>query len=355
MPELPEVETVRAGLEPVLRGRRFVRVEQRRKDLRFPLPERFAERLTGRKVERLDRRAKYILVHLDGREVLAMHLGMTGRFSVMLPGAARTPSPRLRHAEGVPPARREGHGGAVPPARGDGQTLAAAIVAAPHPHPHPHPNPLPTEEWGEGIQLGDYTYDHGADAKHDHLVFTMSGGAIVTYNDARRFGYMALVPERELDTHEFFAGLGVEPLGDDLTPEYLARRAAAKKVDLKALLMDQRVIAGLGNIYVCEALFRAGLSPFRPAARLATKTGKPAPTAERLVLHIKAVLADAIRAGGSTLRDFKQADGSVGAFQNEFRVYGREGEPCSRPRCRGRVRRKTQGGRSTFYCPVCQR
>jgi len=307
MPELPEVETVRSGLEPVLRGRRFVRVEQRRKDLRFPLPERFAERLTGRRVERLDRRAKYILIHLDGDEVLAVHLGMTGRFSVKLPpvrSGARTPSPRLR---------------------------------------------------GEGIQLGDYTYEHGRDAKHDHLVFTMSGGAVVTYNDARRFGYMTLIRGQDLAQDAFFAGLGVEPLGDDLTPGYLARRAASKKLDLKALLMDQRIIAGLGNIYVCEALFRAGLSPFKPAARLATRTGKPTPAARRLVPHIKAVLGDAIRAGGSTLRDYQQADGSIGAFQNEFQVYGREGKPCSRPGCRGRVRRKTQGGRSTFLCPVCQR
>jgi formamidopyrimidine-DNA glycosylase len=304
MPELPEVETVRSGLERVLRGRRFVRVEQRRADLRFPLPARFAKRLTGRRVERLDRRAKYILIHLDGGEVLAVHLGMTGRFSVQLPRAGRSPSPRLR---------------------------------------------------GEGIQLGDYTYEHGGDAKHDHLVFAMSDGAIVTYNDARRFGYMTLVPAAEMRTHAYFAGLGVEPLGDELSPAYLAGRAHARKVDLKAFLMDQRIVAGLGNIYVCEALFRAGLDPFKPAARLATKTGKPTPAAVRLVAAIKSVLADAVRAGGSTLRDYKQADGSLGRFQNEFAVYGREGEPCPKPGCRGRVRRKTQGGRSTFYCPVCQR
>ena len=338
MPELPEVETVRAGLEPVLRGRRFVRVEQRRKDLRFPLPDRFAERLTGRKVVRLDRRAKYILVHLDGGEVLVVHLGMTGRFSV------KAPSPLVG----------EGRGG------GDCRT---SVVGAP-----PTPNPSP-QGGGESarssarrsrattaaVQLGDYTYEHGRDAKHDHLVFTMSGGAVVTYNDARRFGYMELIPSGELDAHAYFAGLGVEPLGHDLTPEYLARRSAAKKVDLKALLMDQRVVAGLGNIYVCEALFRAGLSPSKQAARLATKTAKPTPAARRLVPQIKAVLLEAIRAGGSTLRDYKQADGSIGAFQNAFQVYGREGEPCSRRGCRGRVRRRTQGGRSTFHCPVCQR
>jgi formamidopyrimidine-DNA glycosylase len=344
MPELPEVETVRAGLEPVLRGRRFVRVEQRREDLRFPLPDHFADRLTGRKVERLDRRAKYILVHLDGGEVLAVHLGMTGRFSVKLPQrsqlSAGVPSPRVG----------EGQGG------GDRRTC---MVVAP---PTPNPSPQGGGESGrrsrpsaKDYQLGEYTFEQGRDARHDHLVFTMSGGVVVTYNDARRFGYMALVSTGELHAHAYFAGLGVEPLGDDLTPEYLARRAAAKKVDLKALLMDQRIVAGLGNIYVCEALFRAGLSPFKPAARLATATAKPTPAARRLVAQIKAVLQEAIRAGGSTLRDYKQADGSIGAFQNEFRVYGREGEPCSRPGCRGRVRRKTQGGRSTFSCPVCQR
>jgi formamidopyrimidine-DNA glycosylase len=295
MPELPEVETVRAGLEPVLRGRRFVRVEQRRKDLRFPLPEHFAERLTGRKVSRLERRAKYILMHLDHGEVLAVHLGMTGRFSITRSGP------------------------------------------------------------GKVSQLGEFTHDYGADARHDHLVFTMSGGAVVTYNDARRFGYMALIPAADIEQDAFFRGLGVEPLSDDLNPAYLARRALGKKVDLKAFLMDQRIVAGLGNIYVCEALFRAGLDPWKGASRLATKTGKPTFAAARLAPLITAVLADAIRAGGSTLRDYKQANGDIGSFQKEFAVYGREGETCARPGCRGTVRRKTQGGRSTFYCPACQR
>jgi formamidopyrimidine-DNA glycosylase len=294
MPELPEVETVRAGLEPVLRGRSFVRVEQRRPDLRFPLPERFAERLTGRRVLQLGRRAKYILVHLDRDEVLAIHLGMTGRL-IVSNGRARD------------------------------------------------------------LTLGQYVYDNGKDARHDHLVFTMSGGAVVTYNDARRFGYMTLIPAGELDRAQFFAGLGVEPLGPDLTGAYLARRARGKKVDLKAYLMDQRIVAGLGNIYVCEALFRAGLAPWKAAARLATRGGRPTPAAERLAAAIKAVLADAIRAGGSTLSDYRRTDGSTGLFQNEFGVYGRVDAPCVRPRCRGTVRRKTQGGRSTFFCPVCQR
>jgi formamidopyrimidine-DNA glycosylase len=270
-------------------------VEQRRRDLRFPLPPRFVERLTGRRIKRLGRRAKYILVHLEGGEVLAIHLGMTGRFIVSRAGQ------------------------------------------------------------GNGLTLGEYEYDHGKDARHDHLVFTVSGGATVTYNDARRFGYMTLIPEAELETDAFFAGLGVEPLGPDLDAAYLAQRALGRKSDLKAFLMDQRIVAGLGNIYVCEALFRAGLDPWKPASRLATRTGKPTSAAERLAPAIKAVLADAIRAGGSTLRDYKQADGSAGRFQNEFSVYGREGEPCARPGCRGTVRRKVQGGRSTFHCPACQR
>jgi formamidopyrimidine-DNA glycosylase len=281
----------------VLAGRRFLKVEQRRKDLRFPLPQGFVQRLTGRRVTRLDRRAKYILVHLDGAEVLAVHLGMTGRFLVRQ--GARTA--------------------------------------------------------GDRELLGEFRHDHGHLDKHDHLIFTMSGGPVVTYNDVRRFGYMTLIPERDLARDAFFHGLGVEPLSAELDAAYLARRAGGKKTDLKAFLMDQRIIAGLGNIYVCEALYRAGLNPWGRAARLATRSGKPTPAAQRLAPAIKAVLQDAIRAGGSTLRDYKQADGSIGRFQNEFAVYGRDGQACAKPRCRGTVRRKTQAGRSTYYCPVCQR
>ena len=294
MPELPEVETVRRGLEPVLAGKRFNKVEQRRPDLRFPLPERFVARLEGRKVERLERRAKYILAHLDSGEVLTMHLGMTGRFTI-------------------------------------------------------------TKPKGNSQQLGEFTYEHGADATHDHVVFTMSGGATITYNDARRFGYMTLLPEAELAEHPHFKGLGVEPLGNELNADYLARRAFGRKTDLKAFLMDQRIVAGLGNIYVCEALWRAHLSPDRLAHALATRTGKGTPAAERLVGAIRRVLEEAIAAGGSTLRDYKQADGSLGYFQHRFAVYGREKQSCLTPGCRGKVRRKTQAGRSTFACRVCQR
>jgi formamidopyrimidine-DNA glycosylase len=332
MPELPEVETVRIGLQAALCGHRFVRVEARRADLRFPLPPRFAERLTGRTVLRVDRRAKYILVHLDRAEVLTVHLGMTGRFSVAIPPEQRQQGPARR------PGLREKQGRRL--------TATRALSAPPHTcHP-------PT---AEATQLGEFAHAHGHNTKHDHLVFTMSHGAILTYNDVRRFGYMTLLPESSLKDHAYFSGLGVEPLSAGLTADYLAGRAAGRKLDIKALLMDQHVIAGLGNIYVCEALFRAGLDPFKGAKRLATKTAKPTPAAVRSVAAIKAVLADAIAAGGSTLRDYKQADGSLGRFQHQFSVYGRDGEPCVRPGCQGWVRRQTQAGRSTFYCPTCQR
>jgi formamidopyrimidine-DNA glycosylase len=294
MPELPEVETVRRGLAPVLEGRRIARLDQNRKDLRFPLPEGFAARVRGRKVERLERRAKYLLAHLSGGDVLVMHLGMTGRFTVHAPMSG-------------------------------------------------------------GRRVGKYVHETGADVKHDHVVFHMEQGATITYNDARRFGFMLLVPEAELDEHPLMHGLGVEPLGPDHTPEYLARRAAGKKVNLKAFLSDQRIVAGLGNIYVCEALFRAGLSPTRKAATIATRAARPTQRAEKLVTAIKAVLNDAIAAGGSSLRDYRRADGALGEFQHAFAVYGREGKPCAREGCRGTVRRIVQAGRSTFYCPKCQR
>jgi formamidopyrimidine-DNA glycosylase len=268
-------------------------VEQRRADLRFPLPQDFSRRLRGRTVERLERRAKYLLAYLDGGEVLLMHLGMTGRFTARAGTGAHKPG-RFAHAAGDA-------------------------------------------------------------AKHDHVVFHTEHGATITYNDARRFGYMLLIPERELEEHPLVRGLGVEPLGPGLTPEYLARRAAGRAVDLKAFLSDQHIVAGLGNIYVCEALFRAGLAPKRPAASLATKAGRPTQRARRLATAIRAVLKDAIAAGGSSLRDYRRADGALGTFQHAFAVYGREGSACTRSGCRGLVRRIVQCGRSTFFCAKCQR
>lgn len=282
MPELPEVETVRRGLEPILVGNAFARVEQRRPDLRFPLPKDFGMRLSGRRIEALDRRAKYLLARLDDGEVLVMHLGMTGRFSIN--GSATKPPP-----------------------------------------------------------------------KHEHIVFHLGDGTAVRYSDARRFGLMDLVPAATLDSHALFKGLGVEPLSEALTPEWLAARFKGKTTSIKAALVDQKLIAGLGNIYAGEALYRAGLSPLRLAGSLATKSGKPTPKTKALVAAVKAVLEDAIKAGGSTLRDYKRADGRLGRFQHRFKVYGREGKPCPRKGCGGTVRRIVQGGRSTFYCPTCQR
>lgn len=313
MPELPEVETVRRGLEPAMAGRRIVRLEQRRGDLRFPLPDRFAERLAGRRIERLGRRAKYLMATLDAGEVLAMHLGMTGRFTV-----------------------------AAGPA-GAGRTEPERVSAD------------RTDIAGGALQLGEFVYAHGHDATHDHIVFHMEGGATVTYNDARRFGYMTLVPEADLELHPHFRDLGVEPLGNTLSPDYLAGLAMGRRTDLKAFLMDQRIVAGLGNIYVCEALFRAGASPNRRAGSLADRRGRPTERAERLVPAIRDVLTAAIEAGGSTLRDYRHADGSLGYFQHTFAVYGREGEPCARSGCNGKVRRTVQAGRSTFWCGSCQR
>ena len=294
MPELPEVETVRRGLEPILVGNAFARVEQRRPDLRFPLPKHFAERLSGRKVEALDRRAKYLLARLDDGEVLVMHLGMTGRFSID---------------------------------RANGEASAPGRFA--------HPI---------------------ADAqKHEHIVFHLGDGTAVRYSDTRRFGLMDLVPAQKLESHALFKGLGIEPLSKSFTPKWLAQKLKGKATSTKAALVDQRLIAGLGNIYACEALFKARVSPLRLAGSLATRSGKPTAKTAALVAAVKVVLEEAIKAGGSSLRDYKRADGSLGDFQHRFKVYGREGKKCLTIGCTGTVRRIVQGGRSTFYCPACQR
>jgi len=321
MPELPEVETVRRGLDPVMAGQRFLRVEQRRPDLRFPFPERFAARLEGTRVERLERRAKYLRAHLSTGEVLVMHLGMTGRFTITSAAGSSTRSSQGERRRRAPTL---GANGSADAERVDGK-------------------------------LGEFVHDTGGDPGHDHVVFEMSGGARITYNDPRRFGYMELIAAPELDSHPHFAGLGVEPLGPELTAGYLASRAMGRAVDLKAFLLDQRIVAGLGNIYVCEALFRAGLSPKRGAACLADRRGRPTERATRLVPIIRSVLDEAIAAGGSTLKDYRHADGSPGYFQHSFAVYDREGETCVRTGCGGTVRRTVQAGRSSFYCPACQR
>ena len=287
MPELPEVETVRRGLEPVLAGARLARVEARRPDLRFPLPEGFVQRLTGARILRLDRRAKYLLAPLDRGETLVMHLGMSGRFEIARPEGAERP--------------------------------------------------------------GEFHYAAEPDPKHAHVLMETETGGRVTYYDPRRFGYMALVETAGMDLHPWFAGLGPEPLSDGFDAARLVHAFAGRKQGPKTLLLDQRIVAGLGNIYVCEALHRARISPFRPAGKISRLR------LERLVPTVREVLEEAIAAGGSTLRDYAAADGALGYFQHRFRVYDREGRPCPNEGCGGVIARKVQAGRSTFYCPKCQR
>ena len=288
MPELPEVETVRRGLAPAMEGERFAKVEVRRGDLRWSLPKNFAERLRGKTVEGLGRRAKYLLADLSSGDVLLMHLGMSGSFRV-----------------------------------------------------------------GNDSAPGKYYHERSKSTAHDHVVFHMSNGATVTFNDPRRFGSMKLVSRAKIENEPLLRALGPEPLGNKFDAAMLGKACAGKKTSLKAALSDQRVVAGLGNIYVCEALFRARLSPKRRASTIADRHGKPNERAEKLVDAIQAVLKDAIEAGGSSLRDHRRADGSLGDFQHNFRVYDREGEPC--PYCKGKIKRIVQVGRSTFYCPSCQK
>jgi formamidopyrimidine-DNA glycosylase len=293
MPELPEVETVRRGLQPAMEGARFTKVELRRRDLRWPLPKDFAKRLTGASVTGIGRRAKYLLADLSSGDVLVMHLGMSGSFHVF-------------------------------------------------------------RENGDAT-VGRYYHERSKHVAHDHVVFHMSSGAIVTFNDPRRFGSMKLVTRGKLEAEPLLKGLGPEPLGNEFDAAMLARACHGKKTSLKAALLDQRIVAGLGNIYVCEALYCARLSPKRRASTIAGRNGAPNERAQRLIECIKAVLNAAIKDGGSSLRDHRLTDGDLGMFQHHFRVYDREGAPCPTPDCRGTVKRIVQNGRSTFYCPVCQK
>ena len=288
MPELPEVETVRRGLAPVMEGARIERLEQRRPDLRFPFPERFSERLESRTVVALRRRAKYLLMELDDGAVVISHLGMSGSFRI------------------------------------------------------------------EDEDVGVFHHSRDRQEKHDHVVFHL-GQKRILYNDPRRFGFMLLTSRDELVEHPLIRDLGTEPTGNALSAELLAGHFAGKTAPLKAPLLDQKIIAGLGNIYVCEALWRARLSPRRRAGTMVTTCGRPVARLEALVADIRQVIADAIDAGGSSLRDHRQADGSLGYFQHRFDAYDREGEPCRRTGCGGIVRRIVQSGRSTFYCFACQR
>ena len=290
MPELPEVETVVRGLQPTVEGRRFIYVETRRADLRIPFPEDFENRLTGRRVKRLWRRAKYIMADLDGGETLVIHLGMSGRITVY--------------------------------AKGNGRGLGAFH------------HDLAGGEIGRG--------------KHDHVVFDTDAPARIVFTDHRRFGLMTIVETASLESHKLFVSLGAEPLSSQFDGEYLKGALRSKKTPIKSALLDQRVIAGLGNIYVCEALWRSRISPKRQAARV------KAVHIDVLVPSIKQVLREAVRAGGSSLRDYRQANGELGYFQKVFAAYDREGEPCTRQNCHGTIKRVVQSGRSTFYCPTCQ-
>ena len=271
MPELPEVETVRRGLEKRLLGQRVAYAEARRQTLRIPLPEDFAARMTERRFERLERRGKYILAYLDNRTVLIVHLGMSGRFTL-------------------------GDAGALP------------------------------------------------DGPHDHVVFRMEDGTIATYNDPRRFGLRTLCSDTGVDEHRLLASMGVDPLGNMFNGPYLASRLKGRRSPIKAALLDQKTVAGLGNIYVCEALYGAGISPRRSAHTV--QGGR----AERLAAAIHKTLDSALQAGGSSLRDYVQTNGELGYFQHQFSVYGREGEPCPNCDCEQTVKRIVQSGRSTFYC-----
>lgn len=296
MPELPEVETVRRGLAPTLEGALIERVDQNRPDLRFPFPDDFRHRLESHVVSALSRRSKYLLADLDSGDVLVMHLGMSGSYRI---------------------------------------------------------------EADDEHMPGNFTHERSKDPKHDHVVFhlktTAGAQARIIYNDPRRFGFMTLIQRAELASHPFFADMGIEPLGNELDGATLSRLFEDKKTPLKAALLNQKLIAGLGNIYVCEALWRSGLSPKRLAGTIAGKNGRATARTTRLAQNIRETLAEAIEAGGSSLRDHTQADGSLGYFQHSFAVYDQEGNPCRKDGCSGTVARIVQSNRSTFYCPHCQR
>ncbi len=288
MPELPEVETVRRGLEPAMSGHVVEKAEVNRPDLRWPLPENMAARLSGRRVLGLRRRSKYILIDLDKEETLLVHLGMSGRMLI------------------------------------------------------------------SGRIVGDFHHDvgvaeHPEPQKHDHVVFHMTSGARVTFNDARRFGAMDMFPTGSESEYWLLRDLGPEPLGNEFDGDYLAARFAGRKTPVKSALLDQGIVSGLGNIYVCEVLFRAGIDPRRHAGRIAERR------VQSMVPIIRDVLSEAILAGGSSLRDYRQADGELGYFQHTFQVYDREGQPCVSDGCTGTVTRFVQSGRSTFACLQCQR
>jgi len=283
MPELPEVETVRAGLAPVMEGQVIAQADVNRADLRWPFPENMSARLTGAQITKLRRRSKYILADLNPDETLLIHLGMSGCMLI------------------------------------------------------------------SGHTVGDFHHAHPAPAKHDHVVFHMENGVRVTFNDARRFGAMDLMPTADDEDHWLIRDLGPEPLGNKFDDNYLVEKLKGKNTPIKTALLDQRIVSGLGNIYVCEVLYRAGIHPARKAGKISAKR------VATLVPLIRDVLSEAIAAGGSSLRDYKQTDGELGYFQHTFKVYDQEGNPCATPDCTKEISRIVQSGRSSFFCPQCQR
>ncbi len=293
MPELPEVETVRSGLAPFMEGKMITKVCLNRPNLRFPFPDNFKRHLEGESISSLGRRAKYLLMDMESGMVVIMHLGMSGSFRVESNEKAELPT--------------------------------------------------------------SFYHDHGKHEKHNHVIFHLNDGTRIIYNDPRRFGFMDLHPRITLNTCKHFAQMGIEPTGNALSAGYLASCFSGKKTPLKIALLDQRIIAGLGNIYVCEALWRAGLSPKRACGTLVTKNGKPTKACDHLRNFICDVIHDAIKAGGSSLKDYVHTDGSLGYFQHSFAVYDRQGQNCRTEECKGTIERIKQSGRSSFYCPTCQK
>ncbi len=295
MPELPEVETVRRGLQPFVEGAIIASAILNRPDLRFPFPPGLARGIEGAGVTALERRAKYLIWHLSNGQSLIAHLGMSGSFRIVCE---------------------------------------------------------------DNFTPGAFHYARSEAKAHDHfaLILQRQGktDTHIIYNDPRRFGFLLMTPTHELSQHRLIRAIGLEPLGNSFDGDALFARYAGKSTSLKAALLDQSLIAGIGNIYACEALWAAKLSPWRTAGSLANATGLKSPAADRLAAAIGDVLRRAIEAGGSTLRDHRQADGELGYFQHSFNVYGRTGEPCRHPACKGTIERMVQNGRSTFFCAACQ-
>lgn len=287
MPELPEVETVRQGLLPAMKGKKLKNLQLNRKNLRFEFDDDLSVRLENKTIKDIERRSKYLLIHFvddQGQETLIGHLGMSGKFTI-----------------------------------------------------HSHNEARMREH-----------------LKHDHVIFTMDDGMEIVYNDPRRFGFLVLADHGNWQSHELIKHIGPEPLTDAFNAIQLAKKSHGKKGNIKNHLLNQKIVAGLGNIYVCEALFRAQINPTHPSSILATKTGKPTQLCTNLVPIIKDILQEAIEAGGSTLKDYRKADGDLGYFQHRFVAYGRDGEACTRKDCDGTIQRIVQSARSTFYCPTCQ-